>query len=97
MPDEADPDRTAVDPSRRAVNLGAWRPFGPFRATARQLPAQEVGDAPRRRALWIMKAGVVEVVGHRPFVVAGEQRAGEPRTERNCHRTGDPGQQVATR
>ena len=72
VPDEADPDRTAVDPGRRTVNLGARRPFGPFRATARQLPAQEVGDAPRWRAVWIMKAGAVEVVGHRPFVVAGE-------------------------
>ena len=45
----------------------------------------------------IAEAGAVEVVGHRPLVIAGEQRAGEPDAEHDRRGTGDPRQQVATR
>ena len=38
----------------------------------------------------IAETGAVEVVGHRPLVVAGEQRAGEARAEQDRRGTGDP-------
>ena len=97
MPDEADPDRTAVDPRRREVHKGARRPFRPLGATPRQLPAQNVASAARRRAVGIMESDAVEVVRHRPLVVAGKQRARESGTEHDRRRAGDPRQQVATR
>ncbi len=97
MADESDPDRVSFDPGRRVVREGARHPFRPLLAAARPLPAQDVDDAPRRRAMGIAKTGAVEVVGHRSFVVAGEQRAGKARAEQDRRGTGDPCEQVATR
>jgi hypothetical protein len=97
MPDETDPDRAIVDPRRRAVGIGARDPFRPFRAPTGQLPAHNIANAARRRAMGIMEASAVEMIGHRPLVVAGEQRAGESGTEHDRRRSGDPRQQVATR
>ena len=50
MADEADPDRPAVDPGRRAVGMGARHPFRPglTLAAAPELPAQDFTERFRR-------------------------------------------------
>ena len=87
-----------ASPSTRAGGLSEWG-LGAHSGHFSRGPTSSAGCRQRcaAAAVRVMEAGAVEVIGHRPIVITGEQRAGEPRTEYDRRRTGDPRQQVATR
>src|SRR5829696_936473 len=75
MPDVTDaPVAGVVDPRRRHVAIGTGMTLGPGHTLLAELPAQNIGERFRHGPVWIVEAKAVEMVRHRPIVIASYAR-----------------------
>src|SRR5438128_2674372 len=94
MADERDAPVIGGNARRRCVGVGAWRAFGPKRPAALAPPAQLLAKRARCGSVQVEKPRAVEMIRHRPVIIARRSCA-DAEYARDRAKRGGSGEQAA--